>query len=146
MAIDGFLYEGANAEYVKEGLRDVAAECILVVFRRPAAPSNPDASLENILPGVPMSRPPVGKKPKRLFGTLSFNRGGKTYRRASKCGGSMYCHCQECYANSLRSKEDEMRQLFVSAQQTGQQTRMDIQFSAKNTAFDANSNGVDVLV
>lgn len=31
-------------------------------------------------------------------------------------------------------------------QQTGQQTRMDIQFSAKNTAFDANSNGVDVLV
>lgn len=36
LAIDGFSYEGAPIEVVKEALRDVAAECILVVFRRPA--------------------------------------------------------------------------------------------------------------
>eukprot|EP00729_Bicosta_minor_P018666 gene18666-33930_t len=119
LAIDGFSYEGAPIEVVKEALRDVAAECILVAFRRPATPSNPDASLENILPGLPMSVSASAsssevaanagiKKPKKLFGTLSFNRGGKTYKRASKCGGSMYCHCQECYAKDLKSKEMEI--------------------------------------
>jgi hypothetical protein len=56
LAIDGFSYEGAPVEHVKEGLRDVAAECLLVILRRPAEPDNPDASLENILPGLPMSK------------------------------------------------------------------------------------------
>ena len=158
LAIDGFSYEGAPIEVVKEALRDVAAECILVVFRRPATPSNPDASLENILPGLPISVSASAsssevaanagiKKPKKLFGTLSFNRGGKTYKRASKCGRSMYCHCQECYAKDLKSKEMEMRQLFLTAQQrtgTGLHNRVDIQFTAKNPAYEGSSS--DILV
>ena len=44
-------YEGAPVEHVKEGLRDVADECLLVIIRRPPEPDDPDAGLENILPG-----------------------------------------------------------------------------------------------
>lgn len=136
LCVASYVAECANANttcYMPDpaGLKDTG-DSIDVIFYRRHTKYAPDKGYTDPLPEVESLPSPKPSKQLNNKDTLTFSHHGKYFRRASKCGESVYCHCTSCYARQLEDKRLEMQQFLVQAGRGSE--RLSIQFNAKEVS------------